>query len=476
MNAKRIGALCVALLAIAYFVFLVQHICYVAGGSDSSGYLNEARSMARGALRVRVQILDLLHLDPSWTIVFVPLGFITKPHGSMVPSYPPGLPAILAAAGTIAGWERGPFFVGPIAAMACLVLLYAIARQFELPPLLAIAGCAWLAAFPPFILIAIQPVSDVVATFFSLLAVWSAIRARSNPRFAFLAGLAFAAGVAVRPINAFVIVAVVFAMRARRPLLVRAAAGSLPVAIALAWFNAAMYGNPFMTGYGMMALRGSPILWNYGQYWLWGAMMLPVVVPFGLLVAFDRRVAAADRALLVGWFLPFALFYPLFFFDGWWCLRYFLPGIAAMIIGALLLMTHLLRWRVVLGVLVFIILAVPVKWTRHLQVTASAYEQLTYPRAVAMAERMMPKNSILIAGEMSGCYYFYSDRLAVRWESLDNDRFQQLRAYAGNAGLKWYALTLDDNEVARINFAERLQGNWTRISRYRDASLWRLEN
>src|SRR6185295_4699384 len=132
--------------------------------------------------------------------------------------------AIFAAAGAIGGWERGPFVVAPLAAMVCLVLIYAIARDLGLARLHAVAGAGWLAAFPPFVLIAIQPVSDVVATAFSLLAVWCAMRSRGEARFAYACGLAFAAGVAVRPINAFVIVALFFALRGRRGLVFRAAA------------------------------------------------------------------------------------------------------------------------------------------------------------------------------------------------------------------------------------------------------------
>src|SRR4029078_2596432 len=100
------------------------------------------------------------------------------------------------------------------------------------------------------------------------------------------------------------------------------------------------------------------------------------------------------------------------------------------IIGSLLVIAHFLeRRRVFLAIVLLVILAVPFKWTRRLHVTSSTLDQLTYPRAVAMAENMMPKNSIVIAGEMSGTFLYYSDRFTVRWEFLDNDRFQQLRAY-----------------------------------------------
>ncbi|MGZ7081407.1 MAG: glycosyltransferase family 39 protein, partial [Thermoanaerobaculia bacterium] len=247
-STRIIALLLVALATAAYVSFLARHICYVAGGADSSGYLNQARLFATGHASMRVPLLDVLHLDPWFTIMFVPLGFHTGTHGVMVPVYPPGVSAIFAVAGMIGGWNVAPFLIGPLFALGCLLLMYAVARELGLPELFALAATALLAAFPAFILIAVQPVSDVIATFFALLTIWCALRATrvaagAAPA-AFWAGCAFAAGVAVRPMNALLIIALVLALRGRKPLLVRAAIGMAPIAIALLCFNYALYGNP----------------------------------------------------------------------------------------------------------------------------------------------------------------------------------------------------------------------------------------
>ena len=474
------------LAALAYAVFLAQHICYAAGGSDSSGYLNEARLFAAGHASMRVRLVDVLNLDPSFTILFVPLGFRTAAHGMMLPTYPPGVPAIFAAAGMIGGWNIAPFLIGPLAALGCLLLIYAVARQLGLSQLFALAATALLAAFPAFILIAVQPVSDVIATFFALLTIWCALRARSvaagaSPA-AFGAGFAFAAGVAVRPMNALLGIALVLALRGRKPLLIRAAAGMAPIAIALMGFNYALYGNPLLTGYGVYTVESAHRVWSaFAQFWMWCAFtMTPLIVPGGMLVVFDRHVGRWDRAMLVAWFLPFLLFYSLFGFDGWWFIRYVLPGLPAMIIGALLVFRDVVeriasgRLRnAVIAIVLLSMLAVPIKMTRKLHVTSVKESESVYPQSVAWAERQLPRNALVVCGQMSGSFLYYTDRFTVRWEFLDNDRFQLLRAYAGNA--PWFAVLMYP-EDENIHFQERMRGRWTQIGRCRNVTLWRLDS
>jgi hypothetical protein len=456
-------------LAIAYFAFLVAHISYAAGGADSSGYLNEARLLAHGHARAPVHLVDALHVDPSYTSAFVPLGFHASNGGTMVPTYPPGLPAILAIAAAIGGWGVGPFLVGPAAAIGCLFLMYAVARHFDISHPMAIAGAAILAVFPPFVLIAIQPVSDVVATFFALMAIGCALRA--NP---YAAGFAFAAGVAVRPTNALLVIAIVCAVRAERTSLIRIVIGALPIAIALAWFNTAMYGSPLLTGYGIATTANAR---NVASAFLafggWSALMLtPLIVPGGLLAAFDRHVDGWKRTTLIAWFLPFLLFYSFFGISGWWFARYLLPGVPAAVLGFLILLRDLRFSKVFVAIVLLFTIGVPYRMTRKFHVTAIRNENKIYPEAEAWVQRQIPRDALLVAGEMSGSFCYYANRETVRWEMLDRDRFAVLRSHAS---MSWYAIAIDDNEAARIDFAHRMPGRWTRISNYRQSSLWRLD-
>jgi 4-amino-4-deoxy-L-arabinose transferase-like glycosyltransferase len=211
-------------------------------------------------------------------------------------------------------------------------------------------------------------------------------------------------------------------------------------------------------------------------------MMTPLIVPGGMFVVFDRRVDRWARAMLVAWFLPFLLFYSLFGFDGWWFIRYILPGLPAMIIGALLVFRDVVdritsdRLRnAVIAIVLLSMLAVPIKMTRKLHVTSADQGESVYPQSVAWVERQLPGNALVVSGQMSGSFLYYANRFTVRWEFLDNDRFQLLRAYAGNAGLRWFAVLMDPEDV-NIHFAERMKGTWKQIGRYRNVTLWRLDS
>ncbi|CAN5732070.1 hypothetical protein BH18ACI5_BH18ACI5_28340 [soil metagenome] len=85
----------------------------VAGGSDSYGYLSQARELAAGRLS------DEIPMNPAfrWTnaeSTLTPLAHVRAPQpGRMVATYPPGLPLLMAAAmpfGVRAAYLLVPFF------------------------------------------------------------------------------------------------------------------------------------------------------------------------------------------------------------------------------------------------------------------------------------------------------------------------------------------------------------------------------
>src|ERR1700716_4164975 len=74
-SMRRVRRAILIALLLLYGAILIRYTCYTAGGSDSSGYLNAARLIAKRQLLVRVTPLDVMPLDNSWRGVFVPLGF-----------------------------------------------------------------------------------------------------------------------------------------------------------------------------------------------------------------------------------------------------------------------------------------------------------------------------------------------------------------------------------------------------------------
>ena len=486
MTAKRLEILAGVAALVAYTTFLVFNSSFSMGGPDTSGYMNEAKMIAAGHMTLPVDLVRTLKLDDSWLGDFMPLGFAPSPGARMHPTYPPGLPVHLAMVGGIGGWQRAPFFLIPVAAAGALAFLFAIARKLELPLLLSAAAPAILGFLPPFLWHAVQPASDVLATFWSLVAIYCCLDASRRPWMAMLAGVSFAVSVWVRPTNVLLALACALAMRCRPKLLVRAAIAALPLALLLMWWNSIEYGSAFRTGYGdvigILSWEGAATAGpEYVRFLV--QMLTPVVFPIGLFVVFDRRAGSWTRWTLIGWFVPFFVFYCFYgFWDGWPCLRFLLPAIPALILGALLLIRDGVRqfrnetaYVVAAGLVIWMCIA-PFHSARELAV----FEELPrleagYPKYVSWAERQVPKRSIVVTGVLSGSFLYYANRGIARYDQLNDEQFQLLRAYAGNAGLPWYAV-VGDEEIDHASLEKRLKGKWTAIGRLEPFTLYRLDS
>ncbi len=482
MFAVKFGARAVAALllvaAVAYGVMLIRHLSWFAGGSDSSGYLNEARLIAAGKAALPNQLLNTLHLGSEWGRVFAPLGFMAGPltPRMMVPIYPPGLPVHFALAAAIGGWTAAPFLVSPLAAFACIALMFVLGRQSGLSAWESVAGSVILAIFPVFVFIAAQPMSDVVTTAWTLAAIVAALASERRPALAAVSGIAFAISVSVRPSNLLIAIPLAFAMRCRVSRMIIAAAAALPIGIALMVWNHALFGGIATTGYGSMSYM---VAWDYPRvrlphysYWL-AAQLSPLIFPGGLFVAIDRRLDPWRRALLVSWFLVIFVFYCFYgAYDAWWYTRFLLPAVPPLIIGFLLLLHDFRLPRVVTAVFLMAILALAMYQNREFKPLAVGVDESIYPQTIRWAEKQLPRDAIVLTGQFSGAFLYYTNRPTVRWDQLDNHHFQELRAYVGNANLRWYAvLTGDEWNQVRGNLAAK----WTPLSEQRGVKLLRLD-
>src|SRR5687768_4787951 len=115
---RRIG-LAVALAASGGLV--VTGVLYgsrTAAASDPSGYVSQSALWAAGTLKIDLGFAAALPW-PDAPKTLTPLGYRIAPGGVMVPTYPPGVPMLMAVGRTIAAC--GPYLVGPICG-ALLVL------------------------------------------------------------------------------------------------------------------------------------------------------------------------------------------------------------------------------------------------------------------------------------------------------------------------------------------------------------------
>lgn len=488
---RRREAVPLLLGLILYGGFLVRANSSIAGGADSSGYLNAARLFAQGRVSERIEILQRLGLPSSDRDIFLPLGYRpgSRPD-TMAPLYPPGLPLHMAAAGEIAGWKTAPFLVGPLAALAALVLLYLLARELGVSPALSAAGALLLASCPIFFGMAVQPMSDVPATAWVLAAMLLALRSRRSPSAAVLAGAALGVAVLVRPTNALAVIPLALALTARGRAFLDAAIGAIPLAGFLVLYDLAAFGRVAETGYGAMlswTLSPANLLPNIRHFGYWVPVLLTPLLPLAwLLLPLNRRVSLRTRSLLLVWFLAFFAFYCFYeHSEDWWSVRFLLPGIPAVILAALFLAgdvaerlarglsPRVFQWTRAAGMALLAAMVLAGAWQiRRFDLFSIAAGERVYRDASLQAASAVPERSLIVSMQMSGALKYYTGRPIARWDAIRLGRFQDLRRAAQEHGYRWYALLWPFEEP---DFRKNLPGRWEQIGTIRDIGLWRLE-
>lgn len=165
------------------------------GGADSAGYLTQARRWRQGALRVPLPLPSLHVPNTAW--IQSSLGFRPDPTGTRtVPTYPPGLPLVQAAALSTGGEPMAVTGVPLMAAVGSLAALLALAMRAAGPRGAAVAVTA-IASTPVFLFQALQPMSDVPALAAWLLAL--ALAGRHTRGGAVAAACCVALAILVRP-------------------------------------------------------------------------------------------------------------------------------------------------------------------------------------------------------------------------------------------------------------------------------------
>ena len=484
-----IAVAALAALLSVYASILVSHASRAVGGSDSSGCLNEARGLAAGRAVDPVDPLSRLSLQPEDLRLFIPLGYAPGPRpGTMSPVYPVGLPLHFVAAASLFGWASAPYFVSPLAAVVSLLLISLIARELGLSPIAGLACAVMLAVTPVLVFQGLQPMSDVVATAWALVAVLFGLRSRRASGWGAAAGFAFGVGVLVRPSSAVLILPLVFAVAPNRRAWSFFLLGGAPCLAVLFAFNRSAYGGIFKSGYddsgassGFSLRNVAPGARHYG-YWL-SLTMSPLILPCWIAGCLRSALAARDRLLLFTWFGALFLLYVLYFpYDEWWYTRFLLPGIPALLLasaalGERLLALRLARARLARRTAVLIafvvICAAGIRVIRRERVLEIGRSQAVFPETIRWASARVPSHAFVFAMEFSGAMKAYGWGTPVRWDLIEKKDFPALRRRLESDGGPLYALMLPEEVTAAAE--GNLSGTWKYLGHNGPASLWELE-
>ncbi len=468
---------------------LAEHMGAYAGGSDSSGYLNNARILAQGRMTLPMRLVP--GLDPATlpTYTHVPLGFISnQDHVTLTPTYPMGLPLLIAGAAQLVGWASAPGLVMGLHSLVGLGLVFRLARSLGLGAGWAWLGVLLLAVSPVYLLMSVQLMSDVPALVWVTAAVWLAWSSEQRTWLALAAGFALAIAVLIRPTNLLAVapVAVALGWAPRRWLLL--VLGGLPGAGFLGYFNLTAYGHILTTGYG--AVGGEfgrqflPVTLGHYAIWLPMALTPLCLLAAGLPVLWRREPRVS--AVLVLWALPFLVFY-LFYVhthEAWWYLRFLLPAFPALILAMVVVGRALLNrvptfwhpgWLVVAGIVVAVN---GTAWGRHFYVLHAGSGERVYPETAAWVRANLPANAVVASMQTSGAMLYYTPFTFFRWDMIAPADFARIAQSCAAAGRPVYA-TLYPYEIEEKGWAafdKHLTGHWTQVGAVRQVSIWRLDS
>lgn len=478
------------LLALIGYGFFIEHnYSIVASSSDASGYLNSARLFASGQLQTELRVPP--EFGPPTTLErvhFIPLGFWPFPDDPKItPTYPTGLPLHFALAGKLFGWLTGPRLIGLFAAVGAVWLCYAVGRELGLDARLAAAGAVMLGVCPMFLFTSFQPMSDTLAATWCLAAVWTALRARRTAGWAVVCGTAFGIAVLVRPTNLLLLPALLVLLGWDWHRLALATVGGLPGAAWLAFYNRALYGGALRSGYGdwfnSFAFHwGPPTAWHFVQ---WLALLLPaplLLLPFAALAR--RETRTRSLLALAAWFAAITGLYTFYevSHEVWWCLRFVVPAIPALILAGLLGMEAWARRfdaarqsqirAIAALVLAIWAIGLSVFWTRRFSITETKNGEKIYAKACAAVLEKFPPGTLVVTMTFSGAFYYYTDFAILRWDQVDAADFTRYAALAQQAGRSVVAVDFKWEEERALH--EHCPGNWVRAGQVGDALIWRL--
>jgi hypothetical protein len=459
-----------SVLAIASTVVGLAGSTRIAGGSDAYGYLSQAELWLSGRLKVpQPWVAEVPWPDAKWT--FTPLGYrpAAQPDDwSIVPTYSPGLPMLLAAAKLIGG-QCAMFVVVPLMTGLTVLATFGIGYRLRAP----IAGliAAWFMATSPAILGSLEPLTDVPVMAAWTMAFYCVLG--DATRSALAAGLFAALAILIRP-NLFPLAApmgVWLLVRRDTPAsaqsrVLRAALFSASVLAgitAIASINLHLFGSAATSGYGRLEdqFAWARVFPNLRQYLSWLADTQTPVVLVGLIALLfpARRLwpRAPDRSIFAVIAAYMALLWGIYAayleFDSWGYLRFLLPGwpfimlgLSAVAVTASSLNGVVGRWLT--GVAVVALGA----WTLKIAVLdLDVFGQRQAARHEApigyLVRTHTPDNSVVLTFERSGSMRYYGGRTTLRYDVLDGRWLDRAIDWLGARGVRVYAV-LDKRQAA----------------------------
>lgn len=460
---RRGAPLAAAVIAASLAAHAVRLGSFGVGGADAYGYVNQAYDWAAGTLPRPIPLHAKLPFAESDQLQ-IPLGYRIgpEPH-TMVPTYAPGLPLMMAVA--LAFGRCGPFFVVPCFAALFVWWTFRLGESVA-GPVTGLLAAILAAASPVVLYQALWPMSDIPAGALWMGAAVFSLRGRT--RDAAVAGTLTAVGLLVRPnlLPLAVLPAACLALtsqgRERWQRIAHFLLPLAPVVIAVAALNMVWFGSPLNSGYGAareIYLRENivPNLKLYGA-WLWQSQSPWVLL--ALLPALPLFRRDADRTALMACAVlcvaTLACYVSYSQFEVWWYLRFLMPAFGALAV----LMAAGLRGlanslpRPFGEITASVGLGLTLAATLSFAGAAGVFDRMTMGerRYIDLGEYVashLPANAALLSMQHSGSLRFYSGRLTLRYDRVRKPWAADVAPGLESAGYHPY-MVIDDWEAPYV--------------------------
>jgi hypothetical protein len=440
------------------------------GGSDPYGYSSEADLWKAGRLTIDQSFFQPWPYE-EWTLA--PLGY--RPgldRHTIVPTYPPGLPLLIAAADIVSG-PRGRALVIPVFG-AIAVWLTFVLGVLIVDEVVGLFAALLMAASPAFLYHITWTMSDVPAT-----ATWTLALVLALWRRPTAAGVVSGLAIAIRPNLLFLAVGVGLIAVWSGPIqrqkppsfqaLFRFGLGILPAILGLALFNTHLYGAPWRFGYpeGLFSWRN---VWpNATRYARWlvqtQTLLWILAIPFllsrrfapGTTLSQDSIVRAGLSALLAAFvlsYLPYARF------DEWTYVRFLLPAFPVLLVAALGCIRSIKALYgspssiAVLTVVTILVFAWEISTAKALGAFTIASDLEQFSIVARDVRDLTPERSVLFSMFHSGSARYYSGRMTIRYDFLPEPALDEAVDMLAARGLRSYFLLESwEIELARQRFS-----------------------
>ena len=458
-SARRHATRVAVCMAIFVFVIAMRMSLFEVRASDQYGYVSQALLWAQGHLATYQPLAAIAPWpDATWTLS--PLGYCPAQQPStIVPTYPAGLPLVMAAFIRLFG-PFGPFLVVPLMGSFTVLLTFFLGRRVG-GEVCGLFAAMLIATSPIFLYQLTQPMSDVPVTVWWLLAILLLIEPGAASAAA--GGLAASAAILTRPnlvplavpLGLFVLAYShpQFGTRLRNTMLY--GAGALPGCIAVAVLNRTLYGSPFASGYGSseFLFKIENLGANLSTYPRW---LIETETPFVLLAFVApwlirsplRRMFAAMAATT---FVCYVFYLP---FDNWTYLRFLLPAIPLMLILSSAVTLHLARRlspRSAVWLAGACVVLMAWRWDT-LGLQPPRPDDRRFAVVGEFVRDQLPQNAILISMQHSGSVRYYSGRSTLRWDWMPAEWLERSLAFLRANGYRPFLLL---EEWERPLFAQR---------------------